>query len=335
MMKLRFSEIPGMFEILAETAEVYAPADEDGRVRLTKWQGGQPAQDYINPGNSLKDLLYPQTEELARFEGGYEDLSISEPTVPPDRVIFGARPCDALALARVARVFTEGDFTDERFSKQREAATVITVACEQSGPDCFCTAMGGSPAGTRGSDVVGYPLDDSLYLEAVTERGVEVLSQLEDHLEEASDEEAGRARAHCGSTEASAADDLPVREFGEDLFDHPLWAHLSERCLSCGVCGYVCPSCYCFAIFDAVRGTCGKRMRGWDSCQFEDFSLMAADHNPRPTPVERVRQRFMHKLVYFPESYEEFQCVGCGRCVTKCPVGLHMLAVITDLEEVI
>ncbi len=335
MMKLRITEVPEVLEILGQEAEVYAPADEEGRVMLRKWQGGEPARNYINPDNSLKDLLYPQTEEIASFEGGYENISVSEPAPPGDRVVFGTRPCDALALARTARVFTEGEFSDENFRRQRDATTIITVACEQSGPNCFCTAMGGSPAGKRGSDLVCYPLGEDLYLEPVTDRGPEVVSLVREHLEDVSDDEAERARAHSEATEVPAAQKLSVPQLGEDIFDHAHWARLSDRCLSCGICGYVCPSCYCFAIFDAVRGTRGRRMRGWDSCQFEHFLLMAADHNPRPTPLERVRQRFMHKLVYFPENYGEFQCVGCGRCVARCPVGLHMLAVITDLEGVV
>ncbi|MFO8060519.1 MAG: 4Fe-4S dicluster domain-containing protein [Bacillota bacterium] len=334
-MKLRMDDVAGAVEILAQRAEVYAPIDEDGQVLLKRWQGEELATSYVNTDNSLKTILYPQTQEIARFEGGYEDMSVSKPPPPGEMVIFGGRPCDALALARTARVLTEGEFCDEDFRRRRERTTVITVACEEAGPNCFCTAMVGSPAGTRGSDVVCYPLEGYFYLDPVTERGAEVISLLRDQLEDAPEDEVERARERCGAIPVPAADGLSVGGLGEDLFDHPYWSNVSGRCLSCGICGYVCPSCYCFAIFDSTRGTSGRRMRGWDSCQFENYLLMAADHNPRPTSLERVRQRFMHKLVYFPEEYGEMQCVGCGRCVERCPVGLHMLAVITDLEEVV
>ncbi|HHY38097.1 MAG TPA: hypothetical protein GX507_04130 [Clostridia bacterium] len=114
-------------------------------------------------------------------------------------------------------------------------------------------------------------------------------------------------------------------------FDNPYWAFVSRRCHSCGACTYVCPTCYCFAVVDAARIDRGVRSRCWDSCQFQEFLLMAAGHNPRPTKKERVRQRFLHKLQYYPEKYGDYMCVGCGRCVKKCPVGLHMTQVIYDL----
>lgn len=338
MMRLPLSKVPEMLRVLAEEALVYAPTLEDGVVLLKPWSGGQPEQEYITPENSLKDVLFPQTETVFSFDGGAEGVSLSEPQSVERRVVFGVRPCDAVALDRVGRVFLEGEFTDEAFRRIRENTAVITVACNTSDRCCFCTAMDVSPADSRGSDLILYPMDEGYAVNAVTDRGECIASAIEDLLCELDEGQGQEARRTAESTEVPAAGKLDMDrldEIGDDLFDHPYWKDVSERCHSCGVCAYVCPTCHCFAVFDAVRGDAGRRMRGWDSCQFEDFMLMAGGHNPRPTKMERVRQRFMHKLNYHPSNYGEYGCTGCGRCVRKCPVGLHMLAVISEIGEVV
>ncbi len=334
MKKLDAQRLPEVLNFLAPTLRVYAPVVEDGLTVLKPWSGGELARDYINPENSLKDVLYPQTEEVVEFSGGYEDLSISPAPSPPPQLVWGSRPCDAAAMAKTARVFEEGEFIDEQYRALREATTIVTTACRRSGPHCFCRAMDVSPADTRGSDVMGYPADNELYLEAVTEKGRKLLDEIEEFLHEATEEELTEARRLCAETPVPH-DEVKGEPLSQEFFENPYWESLSQRCLSCGICTYLCPTCYCFTLFDRVRGKAGKRLRGWDSCQFEDFARMAGGHNPRPSVKERVRQRFMHKLSYFPERYGELHCVGCGRCVAKCPVGLHILGVITDVEEVV
>lgn len=337
MKRIPTSKVTDLLKALAEKARVYAPVAEDGLVFLREWKGQELASSYVNTENSLKDVLYPQTDTLLEFRGGYEDLSINEPNGPEAQVVFGSRPCDAHGLDLIARVFLGGECTDETFRARRESTVVMTVACEKAGPYCFCSAMGGSPAGERGSDVMLYPMGDYLYVDALTERG-RALLEGQTLLAEASESEAEKAKGQCEDVRVPAAEGLPVEGLSErlkGLFDHPYWAEVSKRCHSCGICTYTCPTCYCFSVFDAPRGSAGRRLRGWDSCQFKEFLLMAGGHNPRPTKKERVRQRFMHKLNYFVDTYGEYQCVGCGRCVEKCPVNLHILGVITDLEGVV
>ncbi len=338
MKRLPLSKVPQMLEVLAEHATIYAPVVEDGVVLLKSFSGGQPAREYITPENSLKDVVFPQTETVFSFHGGAEDVSVSEAPSVQRRVVFGGRPCDAAALDQLGRVFLEGEFTDEAFRRMRDNTSIITVACNSSDGSCFCTAMGVSPADSRGSDLLLYPMDAGYAVHAVTDRGAEIIAAVDDLLCELEEGEGEKARRTAETTEIPAADKLDMEridESGGDLFDHPYWRDVSDRCHSCGVCAYVCPTCHCYAVFDAVRGNAGWRMRGWDSCQFEDFMLMAGGHNPRPTKMERVRQRFMHKLSYHPSNYDEYGCTGCGRCVRKCPVGLHMLAVISEIGGVV
>ena len=114
-------------------------------------------------------------------------------------------------------------------------------------------------------------------------------------------------------------------------FEDPIWDQIYRSCLGCGICTYICPTCYCFDIQDYGHQEQGERFRCWDSCQFSHYTLTAGGNNPRPTRKERVRNRFLHKLQFYPERYEEFGCVGCGRCLRSCPVGIDMVSVIRAL----
>lgn len=324
------ARLPCLLERLGRQAKVYAPVTQDGLVWLSPWEGGDIATGYVNPVNSLKALVYPQTEAVLEFQGGETSIAVREAASPAPQVIFGGRPCDAAGLAIIARVFLEGPFVDELFRRRREATTIMTVACRQAAPSCFCRAMGVSPADERGSDVLFFPGPDGYLVEALTARGEQVLELAVDLMEEAAGDQARQA---CRELPLPLAGELnAVRP--ADGFEHPYWETLARRCRSCGTCTYLCPTCYCTALFDVTRGTRGRRLRGWDSCQFKDFLLMAGGHNARPQKMQRVRNRFLHKLSYHPANYGERACVGCGRCVDKCPVGLHMAGVLKDLGEV-
>ena len=119
----------------------------------------------------------------------------------------------------------------------------------------------------------------------------------------------------------------------KELFDRPEWKQLSESCLGCGTCTFVCPTCQCYDIKEFDSGKLVRRFRCWDSCMYSDFTKMSAGQ-PRPTQLERFRQRFMHKLVYFPDNNDGcFGCVGCGRCLAKCPIHMNIVKVIKTLGE--
>ncbi|MDR1358141.1 MAG: 4Fe-4S dicluster domain-containing protein, partial [Coriobacteriales bacterium] len=120
----------------------------------------------------------------------------------------------------------------------------------------------------------------------------------------------------------------------ETMFDSPYWNDLSLKCLNCGTCTFVCPTCYCFDMSQNNRGNEGYRFRSWDSCMFTDYTLMAGNHNPRPTKMKRLRNRFMHKLSFFDSRYGSSLCSGCGRCIEMCPVGIDITRIIEDSEKV-
>ena len=120
------------------------------------------------------------------------------------------------------------------------------------------------------------------------------------------------------------------------MFDSPFWDDESMSCIRCGICTYLCPTCHCFDINDEVISSYplkGKRVRTWDNCQFPDFTMHSSGHNPRPDKASRLRQRILHKYNYFVEKYGHYQCTGCGRCVSKCPVGIDIIEVLNKVND--
>lgn len=177
---------------------------------------------------------------------------------------------------------------------------------------------------------------DAIYFDAKTEKGAALLAALSDLL---SDADSDAVNAQKEETKKILAKlplkDLTTDGFGGDVmmekFNAPEWKSLSEACLGCGTCTFVCPTCQCYDIKDFNTGHGIKRFRCWDSCMYSDFTKMAHG-NPRTSQLERFRQRFMHKLVYFPANNEgEFGCVGCGRCLAKCPISMNIVKVMKTL----
>ena len=323
--------------LLGDGIRVVAPVDEDGLVLF------RPVAEASEPslsgaGNtrwSPKEHVLPRTETLFsyRLQGDDVELDGVPADGEPGQVLFGVRPCDAAGLTRLDDVFL-GDVPDPLYAARRQRTVTVSLACAAAQPECFCTAVGGSPGGIEGSDLQLMPLPapETWLLKALTPQGAELVANAADGWPPATAEERELAEAQVRDVEAAIARDpiSPERAAAlEAVFDHPLWEVLGERCLGCGICAHVCPSCSCFDIADEGSALCGSRCRMWDSCGFAQFTRHASGHNPRATQPARYRQRVMHKFAYFPAQHDgRLMCVGCGRCLKLCPVGIDIHAAV-------
>lgn len=316
--------------LAASGRRVVAPAGDGGLVLFRPVEAADDIRldGFGNTRWSPKEHLFPQSEQLFQFRLSGEQVAI-EPRRPDreEQVLFGVRPCDAAGLARLDEMFMNPQ-PDELYAERRARTAVVALACDSARPECFCTAVGGSPGGTEGADVQMVRLESGWLVRALTTIGFEIVGVASSSwpAADAQDWEAAaeaQARVEAEIARGALSADVPVALAG--AFDQPLWELVAERCLGCGVCAYVCPSCSCFDIADEANAYCGTRCRSWDTCGFASFTKHASGHNPRATQPARYRQRVLHKFAYFPLEHENrFMCVGCGRCVALCPVGLDV-----------
>jgi ferredoxin len=332
---LKKDRLPGFLERLVRERQVFAPVKK-GEVILIR-EIDSPSQvilEYRNAKESPKSVLFPQRETLFRYRTEKGKAEVDVPAgAGKGWVLFGIRPCDARGLLLLDKVFG-GGCSDPYYMEKRRQTVVVSLGCADPNPSCFCLSMGGGPCSAEGSDLLLLDLGDRYLAEAVSEKGV---AFLEDQAFEKSDEKslrlAEKARKRAEAAMKPVAKKENLEEELERLFSDPVWKDLAETCLSCGICTYLCPTCHCFDLCDEASGQAGERIRVWDSCQFPLFTQQASGFNPRPTVKERFRQRIMHKLSYLPKSQGMTGCVGCGRCVTECPVNLDIREVMVSLSE--
>ena len=336
MLKCSLNKIQLLFAKIAENAKLYLPIDNsDGSATYSEWSEGVEWSSALNTTKSPKDFFFPQTEDLMRFktEGkNIEVIDVREELSP--FVVFGVRACDVKSFDILDRVFLT-EPRDSFYAMKRERGIIVSLACTRPAETCFCTTFGINAAEPAG-DVSTWKTEDALYLQANTEKGAALLESLKDILEDASEDAVTEQKERI----AKIMDKLPLKDLSTDafgggktqeLFNDPAWDELSSTCLGCGTCTFVCPTCQCYDIKDFNTGNGVIRYRCWDSCMYSEFTKMAHGNN-RLTQKERFRQRFMHKLVYYPENNDGlFSCVGCGRCLAKCPISMNIVKVMKKI----
>lgn len=336
MYKIAKDSINSVFAKIAENNALYLPVDnEKGNAEYKKWEQGAKLSNKLNTVRSPKDFFFPQVENLMEFKTSGKNIELIDiREEAEDFVVFGVRACDVKSFEVLDNVFLN-EPVDTYYKNRREHGVIVSLACTRPAETCFCGTFGidaVSPAG----DVSAWMTDDALYLLPNTEKGEKLIALL------------GGLACECDGSAVEAQQEntrkimkklplasLTTESFGGDktdaFFNAPEWATLSESCLGCGTCTFVCPTCQCYDIKDFNTGNGVIRFRCWDSCMYSEFTRMAHGNN-RLSQLERFRQRFMHKLVYYPANNDGmFSCVGCGRCLAKCPISMNIVKVMKTL----
>jgi ferredoxin len=300
-----------IFSQLTRTCQVFGPVTgSDGVVRLTPLGAWPALQESGLPRVPLKKYLLPPKDLLWEEQDG----TVQPPPVSAPVAVLGVAPCDLAAVAYLDQVFAE----DLLYRRRRDTLFLAGQACVP-GPDCFCPPWSVPPA----FDLFLAPGQ----IWAGSARGAELLRQVtaREVLQDLPEPEG-----------LGPATGPPVPKNLENLLrtgrDRPLWQEVGRRCLSCGACSVVCPTCYCYDVVDTVAAAGrASRTREWDNCFFQSHALVAGGHNFRPDRGSRLRFRLEHKFLGFGSLRGQSSCVGCGRCKKACPVGIDVSEVLSSL----
>lgn len=308
----------------ADDSVVFAPVGDASAIEL----------NYTRTVLPLKKYFFRPVEVMFKFssEHGYEMPT----TVTDERiVIFGAHPCDIHGLNILDMAFS-GRYVDSYYFAMRSKAAVIGLDCI---PDdlCFCRSIGTDFVDT-GFDLFLSDIGDKYLVRVGTSLGDDIVRAAGSLFHEVQRQDRQAYKRKSIEKRESFRTEIQLQDLPGimDLeYDSEVWQDVGEKCLSCGTCSMVCPTCYCYSVFDELDldGNGGRRKRRWDCCLFKDYALVAGGHNFRARRSSRVKNRYFHKQRGFVSLYGRPSCVGCGRCKAQCPAGIDIVDVITKLRS--
>jgi sulfhydrogenase subunit beta (sulfur reductase) len=329
------AEIAGIEDLPVGWTEV----QEAGSYRLHRRQDGA-VFGYSTGPHSWKRFFFVPRRRLWKARRDAEGFQVeAEVPTPPRLALIGARSCDLHAIAVQDRVFLEGAFVDPDYAARRAGTFVVAVNCGQAGGTCFCVSMQTGPRATHGFDLALTELLDEdghrFLVEVGSERGAGVLSRLAHR--EATPDERLQADAIVERTTRSMGRALDTTGIKELLYrnqEHPRWDDVAERCLACTNCTLACPTCFCASTEEVgdLGGQSAERWRRWDSCFTLDHSFLHGG-SVRSTVRSRYRQWLTHKVASWIDQFGTSGCVGCGRCITWCPVGIDITEEIAAIRD--
>jgi sulfhydrogenase subunit beta (sulfur reductase) len=311
-----------------------------GEYALEKRNDGRYFGYTVGPFAWKKFLFPPKHRLFAATKAGKAfTVDSGSEEAPPRYAFLGVRACELEAMKIQDRVFAGGEYVDRHYSAIRKEALIIAVNCGEARGTCFCVSMRTGPKVAEGFDLalteIGSSGSAAFVVEIGSARGKGILDEIPHRKAEPAEVEAARLEvehAASGMEQTLNTDRLP--KILNDQFEHPHWEEIAKRCLACANCTLVCPTCFCSTVKEVtdLTGDHAQRWRSWDSCFTNDFTKIAGG-NIRMSTRTRYRQWLMHKLAHWVDQFGTFGCVGCGRCITWCPVGINIAAEATALRE--
>ncbi|HET6424731.1 MAG TPA: 4Fe-4S dicluster domain-containing protein [Planctomycetaceae bacterium] len=326
-----YGEIGGIEQLPRGWTDRQAP----GQYRIEQ-TGRDTYFDYVVGPHSWKKYLFPPRLAVAAVVPLQAGWQFERPRDdPPTYAFLGVRACEIAAIRVQDRVFLEGGYVDAAYQRRRKPAFILAVNCTLAGTNCFCASMNAGPRCTEGFDLALTELENGFVIEIGSERGRSTMADCDVRPATEAERSAGvaaRQRATDQQSKRMNTDGLPQLLMAN--LQHPRWKDVGERCLSCTNCTMVCPTCFCSSVEEVPDLNTGRieRQRQWDSCFHEEFSSL----NGRPVRNEiaaRYRQWLTHKLSTWHEQFGTSGCVGCGRCITWCPVGIDITEEVAALRE--
>jgi len=337
MKTLAKKDLTDLLKTWAREYDVLAPAKKaQGDIIFESFREDSFVLDYGKPPLPPKSAFLPHTEAIFKVEmNEFQEIISAKRTI-----LFGIRSCDMMGLMQSASFMTR-DREDVYYRAKTDNTVTVVMACPGPQNDtCFCTTTRSGPVAERGFDLLIYDMGDDVIIETGTGRGADLMS-----LYPLNDTDDAEAQKKIAAFREKAIQSIPrvdavieaMKKLEDGTADDNVWEYFGDKCIMCGGCAFVCPTCTCFNVYDqeSQPGN-GTRARSWDACLYGGFTREASGHNPRHTQALRLRRRHEHKLLYYNKTDIQSAlcgCVGCGRCSDFCPVHIGTLEVAKAINK--
>ncbi len=345
-----------LLEKASKDYDVYLPLEDKTNAIIDFFEISSMDKDHIlnlkeKTKKSPKSVYFPSTEEIFSFEyikdinePDKTEVKLREKVEEQDeglrkKILFGLKPCDTHGINLMDLVFGEGDRKDSKYIQKRKGSIIISIGCHLVFPDCFCTSVGGDPFDFNFSDLGLIDMQDYFIVFRKSENieTEKFLNAFKDFFEEKNiddttlkeiDATVARSKEKCDLNWEKIDAEKSSSNMDKGFNDERTWKEITNKCISCAACTYVCPTCVCFNIGDELRDLSGERYKCWDFCTNYYYTLEASGHNPRSQVYQRYRNKGNCKYNYFYKRNKNIYCVGCGRCVDICPVGIDIREIV-------
>ena len=321
---IKKSDLQRFIDSFLKSRRVFAPVRDGENFNFQEIRSGKDIdlRGYVNTEFPPKKFLLPEGEVLFEYESG----KVKAKTHNEKVVIFGVRPCDTHAIVVLDRVMGE-DPADAHYNKRRDSALVFALNCDKAGENCFCGSMDTSDP--EGFDLLFTSQGKDYHIETGSKAGGEIVRKSKFF------RKTGKKARKAKLKFRKKMNTKDLLKIMKDRFESKIWDDVASRCLSCGSCTSVCPTCYCFDIshVNSIEKEGGDVVRKWNYCMLRPFTRVAGEVYFREPRVERVKQFFYHKLVYGKENQGKFHCVGCGRCITECMTHIDITEEVRNIRR--